>query len=156
MASVDVSPFVQGVGPKPIRVYVSRYFSSAIPLTSSEGYSWTKRDPHDTLEKSRQANIPGQSFPHILKSLYTLYIWHSDRTFFFDANNCEVHDYLWRQASIPEQAQWAWSKGDVRGPEIFRKSKKQNHAYICKAGLGLMPQLMFWFLQSIHFCFEHQ
>lgn len=72
MASIDVSPFVQRVGPRPIRVYVSRYFSAAIPLTSTEGYSWTKRDPHDTLEKSRQANIPGQSFPHILEFLYTL------------------------------------------------------------------------------------
>ena len=77
---------------------------------------------------------------------------------FFDANNCQVHDYLWRQASIPEQAQWAWSKGDVRGPEIFRKSAKQNHAfnrYIYKTDLGFMLQRMFWFLQSIHCFFQN-
>ena len=112
------------------------------------------------LRSQDRPQYPGAKLsPHSWISLYSVHLTFDIQTghVFFDASNCQVHDYLWRQASIPEQAQWAWSKGDVRGPEIFRNPQNRimHLIYIYKTDLGFMPQLMFWFLQSIHCFFQN-
>ena len=118
-----------------------------------------KRSTRHTWEV-KTGQYPGAKLsPHSWISLYSVHLTFDIQTghVFFDASNCQVHDYLWRQASIPEQAQWAWSKGDVRGPEIFRNPQNRimHLIYIYKTDLGFMPQLMFWFLQSIHCFFQN-